>query len=196
MHDDRNSYYNSLTSLFFTPYILQPTRLPSKTLIDNIFFNSLEYESHSGNLLIEIADHLIQFLILDGFVHERILPKLNIFKRDFSNFVRHEFDKTISKYNWESTVDLQKKDPNLPLLDEFAPWISKHILELIKKRNHFLEKYSKEIDPIIKELFHTEYKKISNLITQKKAEGKTQYYTSFFEGNKNKSSEIWKGIRK
>ena len=37
--------FNSLTSYFFTPYILQPTRLRSKTLIDHIFFNSLEYHS-------------------------------------------------------------------------------------------------------------------------------------------------------
>ena len=54
---------NFYPSTFFTPFILQPTRLHSKTLIDNIFFNSLEYQSVSGNLLIEISDHLIQFLI-------------------------------------------------------------------------------------------------------------------------------------
>ena len=35
------SFYNNLSSHFFTPYILQPTRLQSKSLIDNIFFNSL-----------------------------------------------------------------------------------------------------------------------------------------------------------
>ena len=37
-----SKFYNNLTSHFFTPYILQPTRLRSKTLIDNIFFNSLD----------------------------------------------------------------------------------------------------------------------------------------------------------
>ena len=44
-------FYNSLSSYFYTPYILQPTRLRSKTLIDNIFYNSLEYYSFSENLL-------------------------------------------------------------------------------------------------------------------------------------------------
>ena len=61
--------------------ILQPTRLHSNTLIDNIFLNSLEYQSTSGNLLTEISDHLIKFLILEGFVKERKLPELNLYKR-------------------------------------------------------------------------------------------------------------------
>ena len=69
-HEDSNAFLNNLSSSFFTPYVLQPTRLASKTLIDNIFFNSLEYQSYSGNILIEIADHLIQFIILEGFVKE------------------------------------------------------------------------------------------------------------------------------
>ena len=33
--------FNSLTSYFFTPHILQPTRLRSKTSIDHIFLNLL-----------------------------------------------------------------------------------------------------------------------------------------------------------
>ena len=60
-HNHSNEFDNSLSSNLFTPFILQPTRLHSKSLIDNIFFNSLEY-SVSGNLLIEISDHFIQFL--------------------------------------------------------------------------------------------------------------------------------------
>ena len=68
-------FYNTLTSYFFTPYILQPTRLRSQTLIDNIFYNSFEYHSFSGNLLYELSDHLTQFLILEGFVKERSLPE-------------------------------------------------------------------------------------------------------------------------
>ena len=49
-HNHSNEFDNILSSNFFTPFILQPTRLHSKTLIDNIFFNSLEYQSVSGNL--------------------------------------------------------------------------------------------------------------------------------------------------
>ena len=53
-----SKFYNSLQSYFYTPFILQPTRLRSKTLIDNIFFNSVDYHSHSGNILFELSDHL------------------------------------------------------------------------------------------------------------------------------------------
>ena len=69
-HNDINSmtFFNNLSSHLFTPYVLQPTRLTSKSLIDNIFFNSLEYKSNSGNMFLELCDHLIQFLILEGFV--------------------------------------------------------------------------------------------------------------------------------
>ena len=58
-------FFNDLTSHFFTPFVLQPSRLKSKTLIDNIYLNTLEYQSNSGNLLLELADHLIQFVILE-----------------------------------------------------------------------------------------------------------------------------------
>ena len=83
----------------------------SKSLIDNIFFNTLEFESYSGNLLIEIADHLIKFMILEGFVKERTVPKLNLFKRDFKNFNEDEFKKTILGYNWDTIINIQSNDP-------------------------------------------------------------------------------------
>ena len=49
----------------FTPHITLPTRstLRSKTLIDNIFFNSQSHRSVSGNLTTSISDHLPQFLL-------------------------------------------------------------------------------------------------------------------------------------
>ena len=47
-----------MLSNFFAPYILQPTRPVSKSLIDNIFFDTIDYPSKSGNLKIQLADHL------------------------------------------------------------------------------------------------------------------------------------------
>ena len=40
-NEDVNTFYNSLSSHFFNPYILQPTRTTSKSLIDNILINSM-----------------------------------------------------------------------------------------------------------------------------------------------------------
>ena len=97
-----STFYNSLQSYFYTPFILQPTRLRSKTLIDNIFFNSLDYHSYSGNILYELSDHLTQFLILEGFVKEKNLSDIKITKKDFKNFNNREFEEVvINGVNWE-----------------------------------------------------------------------------------------------
>ena len=82
-------------------------------MIDNILFNSLEYQSYSGNLLIEISDHLIQFLIMEGFIKERTLPEINLYKRDLSHFNEREFEEVvINGIDWENICDLEKNDPD------------------------------------------------------------------------------------
>ena len=52
-HSGTDSFLNTLGSHFFQPYILQPTRITdhSATLIDNIFFNSIEHFTISGNIV-------------------------------------------------------------------------------------------------------------------------------------------------
>ena len=82
-------------------------------MLNNICFNSLEYESLSGNLLIETSDHLIQFLILQGFVKGSSLPETNLFKRDFSNFNEREFEEVVFSIDWENICSLEKNNPNL-----------------------------------------------------------------------------------
>ena len=51
-HADTDDFINTLGASFFQPHILQPTCITdhTATLIDNIFFNSLEYFTLSGNL--------------------------------------------------------------------------------------------------------------------------------------------------
>ena len=60
VHQPTNDFLDSLASNSIIPYILQPTRLKShsKTLIDNIFSNTLSSEIISGNLTATISDHL------------------------------------------------------------------------------------------------------------------------------------------
>ena len=67
VNDDANDFYN-MSSYFFSPFILQPTRPTSKTLIDNIFINSLEYKSI--NLTVILSDHLFLLVILEGFFNK------------------------------------------------------------------------------------------------------------------------------
>ena len=59
---ENSPLYNIMCSYFFSPFILQPTRVTekSKTLIDNIVFNSFEFNAMSGNITHSISDHLIE----------------------------------------------------------------------------------------------------------------------------------------
>ena len=174
-NDECSQFFNSMTTQHFTPYILQPTRLQAKTLIDNIYFNSLEYTSNSGNILVELSDHLSQFLILEGYVKERKIPEINLFKRDTKNFNEREFfDEVITKINWELICQLNKKDPHMACkrfydtinyyLDEYAPlrkitrkeydlmskpWINNEILSKCQDRNKLLRDISKCDDPLV-----------------------------------------------
>ena len=185
--------------IFFSPFILQPTRLHAKTLIDNILMNTLQYQTTSGNILVEIADHLIQFLVLEGYVRENKLPKLNFFKRDLSKFSEREFnDEVVNGNDWEKICQFEKNDGSLSFksffdkvtfhLDEMAPitkvtrkesklmqnpWITNVILEKCKKRDSILKDISKENDPV--KIAGKTYKVLRNQITREKRESKKSY---------------------
>ena len=77
-----------MCSFFFPPIILQPITVTekSKTLIDNIFFNSFEFTVIFGNITHTISDHLIQFVILEDFMKPSSPCKCNTYKRNFKNF--------------------------------------------------------------------------------------------------------------
>ena len=126
-----NQFFNTLSSNFFAPYILQPTRPTSKTLIDNNFLNVIDFPAHSGNLTIQLSDRLFQFGILQGFFNDLDTRTLNLKERNFKNFNEREFTETINSINWEEILQLNNNDPNLSIenlysqvnyyLDEFAP---------------------------------------------------------------------------
>ena len=206
---------NTMASSFFAPYILQPTRLSSKTLIDNIFFISLEYCSHCGNLLIEISDHLLQFLILDGFVKEKAIPEINLYKRDIRNFNKDEFSRDVSDMDWENMVKLKDQDVNSAtqnlyqgvtyLLDElapchkiskqvyklrFKPWINREILDQIKERDKLLKHFIKEKNDDLKLDTRNRYKLLRNRITSMKRVSIFKYFDDYFDKNKRKIGEI------
>ena len=68
-HVKTNEFLNTMNSNFLLPYIHQPTRITDKsaTVIDNIYANTLNYNSLSGNIVSKISDHLPQFLIVENF---------------------------------------------------------------------------------------------------------------------------------
>ena len=216
-----SKFYNTLSSYFFTPYILQPTRLRSKTLIDNIFYNSLEYHSFSGNLLYELSDHLTQFLILEGFIKERGLPETSMYKKDFEQFNEREFEEiVINGLNWEeicmirigsSSASFKSFHDTLNYhIDEMAPskqvtlkqfrlmlkpWITRDILRKCDERDKLLKEIKDENDPIRKKILRTNFNMLRNQITKEKRQNKKNHFAEQFEKNKNTTANIWKCIR-
>ena len=84
----------------FQRQILQPTRITdhSATVIDNIFFNSLEHFTISGNLIYDLTDHLPNFLIVSKFCS--LSENINIFRRDYSNFDEQALIDDIQSVDW------------------------------------------------------------------------------------------------
>ena len=103
-NSDTNNFINTLGSYYFHPQILKPTSITeySATLIDNIFFNSLEHQALSGNLLCGITDHLPSFVIINKIV---ALPyNSKIVKRDFSRFGREALLSDFQAINWTEVL--------------------------------------------------------------------------------------------
>ena len=101
-HASMENFVNTMYSYFHTPYTLKPTRITgsSTTFIDNIFFNSITYHTVSGNILTDISDHLLNFLIFDKL---NALPKHFImYQRDYLNLDETALIDEVSSVNWKT----------------------------------------------------------------------------------------------
>jgi exonuclease III len=85
-HPPTDEFINNLGVFCFQPHVLQPTRITdhTATLIDNIYFNSIEHYCISGNLVCDISDHLPNFLFINKLSCSS--SKQTIYSRDYSKF--------------------------------------------------------------------------------------------------------------
>ena len=100
-HPGSENFINTLGSFFFQPHILQPTRVTdhSSTLIDNIFFNSIEHFIISGNLVYDLTDHLPNFIILNKF--SSLPSSVKVYKRDYFKFNQASLTSEIQTVDWQ-----------------------------------------------------------------------------------------------
>ena len=222
MHTHTSTFLDTVTSNFFVPHIIHPTRITphSKTLIDNIFSNTPNFsQGKSGNLTLSISDHLAQFLIIPldtGYIPR----KINLFKRDTKNFDRENFFLDLISIDWPTVLQLENEDPNLSfdkyfttintLIDkymplrkmtpkevkqQYKPWISKVIQNSIRKRENLYKKFVKAKDKVIKEDYHKKYKEIRNKVLSECRDSKKLYFKNYFSQNANNIKNTWKGIK-
>ena len=110
----------------FQPHITQPTRITdhTATLIDNIYFKSIDHYTISGNILSDITDHLQNFLIINKLSCNTYKPV--IYRRDFSNYNEENLLEEVKLINWEDVLPVTD-DVNL-IFDSFHQKRSNSIL--------------------------------------------------------------------
>ena len=221
-HTQTNESLDSLASNSFIPLVLQPTRITSHstTLIDNTFSNVINPDIISGNLTATVSDHLPQFSIIPNMFGNISGNKSNIYERDWSKFDRENFILDYFSVDWkdflktdELNADNSTKmylDKINILLDTYAPlkrinkykmkfkskpWINLDLQKSISVKNKLLKNFINKRDPILKEEFHTNYKKYRNLLSTLMKKSKQAYYDKCFERNWNNIKYTWKGIK-
>ena len=83
-----NEFLDVLTSNWFTPQILGPTRFAEHhkpSLVDNIFVNFSDMHCTSGNIIEKITDQLPNFLLIEG-LSTQLVSKVKTLKRDLQHF--------------------------------------------------------------------------------------------------------------
>ena len=75
------------------------------------------------------------------------------------------------------------------------PWITLGLQKSISVKNKLLKKFINKKDPILKEEFHTNYKKYRNLLSTLMKKSKQAYYDKYFERNWSNIKNTWKGIK-
>ena len=155
-------------------------------LIGNIFFNDINEEITSGNLIIDLSEHLVQFLITPNVLENK--PNKLIHKRCFKKFNEELFANDLQKSKWKAILKTDLNDVNFSfnqlilkineLLDIHAPfkffkpkikktkhnkpWIASGITISIKKKNKLYKKFCRAKDPEKKSELHKQYKVYKN----------------------------------
>ena len=138
--------------LFRSSLVQKPTRITdhSATLIDNIFFNSLEHHAINGNVLSGISGHLPNFIIINKL---SALPKnFRIYRRSYSSIDKDSLAAEFSNKDWNEILptngaNASKHAPVYKLSRKEVkslakPWITLGIKKSIKVKQKLLSKIS------------------------------------------------------
>ena len=172
-----------------------------------------------GNLTATISDHLPQFAVIPNMFGNISGNKSNIYQRGWSKFDRENFILDYFSVEWEDLLKIDELngdnstniylDKINMLLDTYAPrkkinkyslkfkskpWITLALQKSISVKNKLLGNFMKKKDPILKEEFHTNYKKYRNLLSTLMKKSK-QAYDKYFERNWNNIRNTSKGIK-
>ena len=216
-----SNFLDILGSFSMLPQIIFPTRITntSKTLIDNIFTDSSNFQISSGNLTYHISDHLPQFSIFKNMNINSNL-KHNNFKRNWSSFDQEKFILDFFEINWKDKLNLNERNIDLSfdnfykiinnLLDTHIPlkkltkkqiktmskpWITQGLLTSIKKRDQIHKLFIKSKDLQEKLILEKQFKKYRNLIVHLCRRSKKNYFSGYFNQHSKNIKKIWQGVK-
>ena len=146
--------------------------------------------------------------------------KSNIYERDWSKFDQENFIIDYFSVDWDDLLKTGELNADNStrmyldqinmLLDTYAPlkrinkhkikfkskpWITLGLQKSISVKNKLLKNFINKKDPVLKEEFHTNYKKYRNLLSTLMKKSKQAYYDKYFEKNWNNIKNTWKGIK-
>ena len=214
-HTPTEQFISNLTSYCFQPHILQPTRITdhTATLIDNIFFNSLDFNCISGNLISDISDHLPNFLIFNKLNIKS--KKQKIYRRDYSKFNKDQFLEEVRSVNWDEALPDTNNINEIfdsfynkisACIDKYAPlqklskkqrsflikpWITKGLQVCIAKKNKLYKLYIRNRNAY----YWSKYKLHRNKLKHLLDISKKLYYNEYFKNNVGNMRDMWKGIK-
>ena len=162
-----------------------------------------------------ISDHLPQFAIIPNLFGNISGNKSNIYERDWSISDRENFILDYFSVDWEDLLKIDELNADnstkiylgkFRLLDTYAlnkyklkfkskPWITLGLQNSISVKNKLLANFINKKNSILKEEFHTNYKKYRNLLSTVMKKSKQAYYDKYFKRNWNNIKNTWKGIK-
>ena len=205
------SFIEQMYSSTLQPCILEPTRIVNgnrPSLIDNIFINTIDKNTISGNLTSRISDHMPNFLFLHDLIDKPSCLHKKV--RDFSKFDETAFKNEVNNLSPDENLDIdiafQKfQDDYVKIINKHAPfktlskqelkwkqkpWISSNIKSMIKTKDFLYSKFLRTK----KTFWHDRFKLLRNNVKKSIFEAKKEFYKNYFENHKDNSRKIWQGI--
>ena len=80
---DGSDFYDIFSSIFFAPYSQQSWQKTLKSSLIIFFSNSIEINTFSSNLTLQILVHLTLLLISKDFYHKNFINSKNVFEQNY-----------------------------------------------------------------------------------------------------------------
>ena len=191
--------------------------LHSKTLTDNIFSDTIEDGSISGNLVTAISDHYGKFLLKKNLNNKKNFTNTEV-HQDFQKINEKRLENDLQNTSWDDALGLHSEDIDKSFETFFSniksitdrhaplkkmslkecklklkPWLTKGILTSINNKNKTYQKYCRAKDQNRKHELHTLFKQYQNSLNNiiKVSKINHQYSTT----NKRNLLKVWEGIK-